>query len=248
MKYTILSYLFFVMAISPVYSQKEKMGNLMNDMDEEESGNFTLRFSNALNGDAVDDATITFDDGQKYTTGAEGKITFKKIDNDGKYSFTFSKDGFIGVKLDFEVLAGTIFYNTFSVSPSLKLGAVRIVLEWGAEPHDLDAHLLKEGSYHISYRDKIKAEDGTAKLDIDAKHGHGPETVTIYSIDNNARYTFYVNDYSNKGNSKSTALGKSKAVVRIYENKGLLREFKIDPLLTGDKWNVFTIENGNFKY
>ena len=235
------------MAISQLYGQKEKMSNLMSDMDEEASGNFTLRFSNALNGDPVDNATITFAGGKQYTTGAEGKIIFESIKKDGIYGFTFAKDGYISANLTFEVLTGTIFYNTFSVSPSLNLGAIRVILEWGADPHDLDAHFVKEGSYHISYRDKIKADDGTAKLDIDAKHGFGPETITISSIDDNANYTYYVADYTNKGKANSTALAKSKAVVRVYNNKGLVREFKVDPLLIGDKWKVFTIISGNFK-
>ena len=52
-------------------------------------------------------------------------------------------------KYKFEVVAETIFFNRYTVSPVTKLGAIRIVLDWDRRPSDLDLHVIKEGSYHI---------------------------------------------------------------------------------------------------
>jgi hypothetical protein len=235
----------FLLSIN-LYCQKDKMEDMMTDIDTEESGQFTLRFLNAEKGTPVESADINIEKIGSFKTDAEGRVLFSSVD-DGLYSFTFAKQGFIGATFTFEVIAGTIFSNRFSVSPLIELGAIRIVLEWGSKPRDLDAHLVKEGSYHISYREKAVADDQSARLDLDDRDGYGPETITIRNTDSQSSYTYYVNDYSNKNESGSKQIGKSKAVVRIYSNSGLLNEFKVDKTLRGDKWDVFTIQNGKIR-
>ena len=65
---------------------------------------------------------------------------------------------------------------TYALSPIMdKLDGMRIVLNWGAQPADLDGHLAYPGN-HIFFQHK----DGTDALqDVDEIHGYGPETITI---------------------------------------------------------------------
>ena len=71
----------------------------------------------------------------------------------------------------FEVIAGTIFWNRFTVSPNIEMGSIRIVLDWDKKPKDLDAHFVKEGDYHISYHNMKVSDDGSARLDRDDQNG-----------------------------------------------------------------------------
>jgi adhesin/invasin len=90
--------------------------------------------------------------------------------------------------LKFEVMAGSIFQKRFSISPALDIRFLRVVLDWGAEPLDLDAHFVKDGAYHISYRNMKSLADESAALDRDARNGYGPETITVKEISKNASY------------------------------------------------------------
>jgi hypothetical protein len=229
-----------------LYCQKDKFEDMMTDVDAEESGQFTLRFLNAEKGTPVEGADVNITKIGDLKTDAEGRVLFNIVE-DGLYQFTFAKQGFIGANFTFEVIAGTIFSNRFSVSPLIELGAIRIVLEWGSKPRDLDAHLVKNGAYHISYREKAVADDHSARLDLDDRDGYGPETITIRNTDSRGSYTYYVQDYSNQNESDSKQIGKSKAIVRIYSNSGLLNEFHVNKALRGDRWDVFTIQNGKIQ-
>ena len=112
------------------YCQKDKMEDLLTDVDTEESGQLTLRFLNAEKGIPVEGANVKIEKIGEFKTDAEGRVLINTVD-DGIYNFTFAKQGFIGASFTFEVIAGTIFSNRFSVSPLIELGAIRIVLEWG---------------------------------------------------------------------------------------------------------------------
>ncbi len=69
----------------------------------------------------------------------------------------------------------------------MKVGSIRIILDWDKSPNDLDAHLVKDGDYHISYRNKRVADDGAAQLDRDDMNGYGPETITINNVESNSK-------------------------------------------------------------
>ena len=225
------------------FPQIDKMRDQLNDVEAEEQGLLTLRFFNAVDGQPVPDATIDIQDFKTFITDKEGKIRFHKKP-DGVYPFSFKKDGFVTENNKFEIIAQTIFRNRFVVSPVIEMGAIRIVLDWDKKPDDLDAHFIKEGEYHISYRDKIISDDGNARLDRDDRDGYGPETITVKDIDENAEYTFYVKDYSNKDSKNSKALSKSKAMVKIYGDGKLLNIWQLNEKQKGNAWMVFTIQNG----
>jgi hypothetical protein len=156
----------------------------------------------------------------------------------------FSRTGFITSRIEFEVVLNNVFANNFSISPVIRGDYMRIVLDWGQRPHDLDLHLVKEGAYHISYWNLRSAEDGSVRLDHDARWGFGPETITIMETDLRAVYRLYVHDYTNRNSSSSRELSRSGATVRIYNRNGLVQSFRIPANRAGVRWDVFSIING----
>ena len=204
--------LFFMFLSATAFSQIDKMKDLLMDTDDElTSGLFTLRFFDALTGDPVDGATIAIENVGQFTTDLAGKIQFDVVKDD-VYYFNFSKEGYVKAKYKFEVVAETIFFNRYTVSPVTKLGAIRIVLDWDRRPSDLDLHVIKEGSYHISYRNTRVSADRTAQLDRDDVDGYGPETITMNKADEAAIYTCFVQDYTNQTNPDSRALDRKSVV------------------------------------
>jgi hypothetical protein len=243
---TVLIILLFL-AYKPISAQIDKMKDLMDDeMTEEEDGMATLRFFDALDGSPVGDATIAIDGIGEFTSDGIGRVRFESPESDAVYAFKFSKEGYITADFSFEVIVGTIFYNRFTVSPIIDMGSIRIVLEWDRRPDDLDLHLQKTGSYHISFHDKIASNDGMVRLDLDAMKGYGPETITIKNVDDNAEYLCYVHDYSNKNHPKSKTLSRSKARILVYGEGQLLHIYEMNEVQRGNKWNVFRLVKGQF--
>lgn len=224
-------------------SQIDKMRDQIEDAGAEEDGKLTLRFFNAETGDPVTEATIIVQDLVTLSTDMEGKIRFDMVE-DGVYPFRFEKKGFITENNKFEVIAQTIFRNRFTVSPTIEMGSIRIVLDWDNKPADLDAHFVKEGDYHISYREMIASHDGSAQLDRDDRDGFGPETITVKDIDEKAEYTYYVKDFTNQKSKSSKALSKSKAMVKIYSEGELVNIWQLNEKQKGNTWMVFSIQNG----
>ena len=142
---------------------------------------------------------------------------------------------------------GTI---TILLSPTLEDGEVRIVLDWGEYPEDLDAHLFTpydgseiEDKYHIWYGQE-KDPYGN-NLDIDDIDGYGPETMTIKSLDNGC-YKYYVADYTHCSADEPTSyeMSESGAQVNIYTSDGEVQTFYVPKNRSGVIWEVFEIRNG----
>lgn len=242
MKIKIIILLFLVPFLG--FSQYEKMLEAMEDETESyENGKLIVRLINAENGNPVDSATVVIDGVGTYSSDGRGRVLIDPP-SDKTYPMLFSRRGFITATYNLEVVAGTIFSNRFSVSPVIEFGALRVVLEWGKNPADLDAHLVKEGGYHISYHNMRLSSDGLARLDRDDRQGFGPETITVTEIDNKAAYTFYIKNYSDASSPRSKSLSKSQAKVSVYSNNALLKEYAIQPDRRGTTWMVFTITNG----
>lgn len=225
-----------------LFAQIDKMKDILED--ETDGDNFTLRFFNALDGLPIKGGTVTLDKIGNFTTDAEGKIKFLRLDEDQVLLVNFKAEGFIETDVKTEVVAGTIFYNRISISPEMSMENVRIILDWGRNPDDLDAHLEKKGSYHISYRDMQATDDGEARLDRDDRDSWGPETITIQEVETDADYEFWVHDFTNRSKENSKKLSKSKAVVKIYANNELQYSLSVPPGDRGNKWQVFTISDG----
>lgn len=213
---------------------------------EDEENKMTLRFIDAKTGEGVQNASVVIQDIGEFTTDMEGKSVFPLQTEDKIILCSFKCSGYISAVFKTEVVAGTLFYNRFSVSPVLKLGSIRIVLDWDSKPGDLDAHLVKNGAgnYHVSYRNTKVAADGMAMLDRDDMDGLGPETITATEISNDSEYEYFVHDYSNQYSRESNQLSVSKAHILVYGNDKLMNEFIITPQQNGVTWKVFKIVNG----
>ena len=159
----------------------------------------------------------------------------------GTYTAEVSLDGYTSEFTTIALTADEDSVKNFPLNEQLAAGETRIVLSWGATPSDLDSHLqvprATSGTTEIYYRNR--SEEGTA-LDVDDGGGFGPETITI-STANTGKYTYWVQDYSNRGSTTSTALANSGAEVKVYNVDGLAKTFTV-PSGAGDKWNVFTMD------
>jgi hypothetical protein len=217
--------------------------------EELESGNLTLRISDAVTGRPVAGATVTIETAGEFVTDDEGKVVFPAPEADGIVTVLIRADGYIPTEYPLEIMARTLFFNRISISPILDIKFVRIVLDWDKEPRDLDAHFVKKGTggYHLSFRDMKVLADGSGMLDIDARNGYGPETITVNEVSTTAVYEYYVHDYSNGSRPASTLLSESKATVKVYGGGKLLKIFQVPRKKEGTVWKVFTIEQGQVR-
>jgi hypothetical protein len=206
-------------------------------------GLIPLRFANALDGKPIAGAQIAIEGIGNFVTNSEGLITFPERDDDF-FTLVFSKEGFITTPITFEIKLKNVFNGRYSVSPVLRGDYLRIVLDWGERPADLDLHFEKDGGYHVSYWNTHSAEDGSVLLDRDDQDSFGPETITVMETDTRSTYRLYVTDYTNLGNSFSRALSQSGAVVRVYNRERLLNTFTVPLNRSGNRWDVFRIVQG----
>jgi len=228
-----------------LFSQIERMKDVMDD--EMDTENFTLHFFNALDGKPIEGAAVEIDGVGLYKTDFEGKLKFPRTAEDGDLAVHFTAEGYIPTSISVEVVAGTIFGNRISISPVLAMGYFRVILDWGRNPADLDAHFTKDKQYHISFRNMKVSEDGVAKLDRDDTDSWGPETITVKEIDSKSHYMFWVQDYSNRTDENSKKLSKSGASVKVYGDGKLLEYVTIPKGDRGNKWSVFEIKNGKIE-
>lgn len=237
--------IFMILLIFPdsLIAQKKNWKETMEDLENEMEDKITLRFFNALNGKPITNADVFIEDIIEGKTDFEGKILFD-IPEDKTYLINFSHPNYVNSILKLEVIVGTIFNNRFSISPLLPIGSLRVVLDWGNKPSDLDAHLIKQNDYHISFRNMKTNRDNSAMLDRDDLDGYGPETITVKNINNNSEYKYFIHNYTNKDASETKDLSNSKARVLVFGDNRLLQQIEINKNITGKFWNVFKIANG----
>lgn len=149
-------------------------------------------------------------------TESDGYGSFTVDLNGGDYLVTVSCPGYITETFECYVSEyQSVTERSFTISPALAEGEVRIVLEWGSYPADLDSRLRGEMDggeiVTVSYREKQAYAGGelAAELDVDDIDGYGPETTTIYDL--NGVYEFVVVDFRATG-----GLSQSGAVVKVY--------------------------------
>lgn len=178
-----------------------------------------------------DTITVRSTAGGRYTTALP----------DGTYTVRIKCSGFVEEEFSL-VVHRAISNQNFTISPQLAEGEIRIVLEWGASPTDLDSHL--EGStdsgvrVNTSFHHKQEVHDGTvvAQLDVDDTNGYGPETTTIY--DPNGVYEFYVVDFTRSG-----TMSDSGATVKIYSGNQAPVVVNVCGGLNNE-WTVCRIDHG----
>ena len=90
----------------------DEFNNMFQVLEDEiavqEDGMFSLRFADAEDDKPVHNATISIDNIGTYETNAEGLVRFP-LQEDGKYQFSFKKEGYIPADMTFEVVAGMVY-------------------------------------------------------------------------------------------------------------------------------------------
>jgi hypothetical protein len=138
------------------------------------------------------------------------------------------------LSLPIKVISGTTTQNqngTVSNGEGISLNGMRMVLTWGADPSDLDSYLRFNGNTLYYANRNI----GNCSLDTDDVTGYGPETVTIYKVENYT-YNYYIKHCSGNG-----SIATSSACVTIYFGNDSSPAYVIyPPEQSGRFWNIFT--------
>jgi uncharacterized protein YfaP (DUF2135 family) len=168
------------------------------------------------------------------TTNAEGRVSIPSgFADDQSALLIVKKAGYSNLVVKCPC-AGT----TYAISPVMtSLDGMRIVLNWGANPSDLDSHLVYPGN-HVYFVDQTGDD---ANLDVDDTTSYGPETITIDRKHDGQRYVYAVHNYSERSNPNSSSLSKSSAKVFVYVGQTLIRTYYVPTNKIGNMWAVFAV-------
>lgn len=228
-------------------------------VDRDGSGEASLvegRIVDALTGNGLSDTSYVLRSGWNNFRGnsiASGEFTSDSYSLSlaiGNYTLQVGKSGYITNYINIAVSANTCTNANVSLSPEntgIEGDTIRIVLTWGEHPYDLDSHLFGTASdnssqlFHTYYGDKdyYYNSELIANLDLDDVTSYGPETTTIYSINPEGLYSFYVHDYTNKDSETSIEMSLSGAIVKIYIDNVIRYTFNVPVNTNGTVWHVF---------
>lgn len=217
--------------------------------NRERSGILAGVVIDAVTGEGTEGAVLTFE-AQKNAqnsateqTGTDGAFSVE-LEPD-TYVLTITCEGYMEESFEFEMEEGRNYSGVqFTISPSLAAGTARIVLEWGAEPQDLDSYLMGESDsgadVFVSFRNKTSSYGGetVAELDVDDTNGYGPETVTLYDL--NGTYRYVVVDYRT-----TYTLQEYGATVKVYLPGQDPVTITVEPGAgIQNIWEVFELDHG----
>lgn len=221
--------------------------------------NVTLTGSikNALNGQNVTQGKIYFRESWNKTNGniikscdISGSGTYSVELQTGYYTAQIVSNGYITSYVNIAVNPISSAGMNYVLTPKLSDNEYRIVMQWGADPRDLDSHIMyyDEKGYgaHVFYGSKNAVTSGGTRisLDLDDTSSYGPETITVTGMSENDTFTYSVHDYTNGSNSNSKMLSLSGASVKVYGSNGLIVSFNVPYNEKGTEWTVFQMENG----
>ena len=198
----------------------------------------------AQTGEGVPYATIAFHvDNQvgvvEETIETESDGSYSVELEPGFYIAEVSCDEYVTIYSELDLgSAQTEEEKDFVITKTTAEGEIRVVLEWGTYPNDLDSHMVINGT-DVYFANREYRNGGTlvAELDHDDVDGVGPETITLH--DSSYSFSYFIHNFSKTGD-----IGSSNARVTVYLPGESPITIDIDSSITGDYWNVFTYENG----
>ena len=166
----------------------------------------------------------------------------------GHYTLQLSKPDFTTTYITVTVLGGLSRPNQNGIiSPVLQHdGMIRVVLQWGETPRDLDSHMSgpiagSGGRFHVFFGQKgSPGQLPFTSLDVDDTTSYGPETVTVEQQAMGV-YRYLVHDFTNGAVVQgSYALANSGAHVKVYRGESLFKTYHV-PAGEGTLWTVFEL-------
>ena len=228
------------------------------------SANVSGTVANATNGEGLANAEVAFTfGGEDADTSRSAADLITTTDSDGNYSINNAPTGnFVcvirapgyipAIVPDVSFEEGENDLGQASSSETLEDGEVRIVLEWGENPSDLDSHLTgpdgSGGRFHVYYSNQEPAGAG-ANLDVDDVTSYGPETITITDF-RSGTYRYSVFNFSNQSDDGAVGIDESPARVTVYDSHGQRASYSPPTAETGDgnTWRVLEIDGGSVTF
>lgn len=224
--------------------------------------------TNSVNGTELSDTILTIyhnrnkTDGEIVKTAVTDDFGYYEVELPiGYYTIVMKKGGYITNHFNVTVTRKENYEWNGTMVPdgnsNIAAGNLRIVLLWGEEPSDLDSHLWGPtidgtGKFHIFYGDKTYYEfDETGEstipafLDLDDTTSYGPETTTVYEMNQSGTYSFYVHDFTNRAELDSHALANSGAKVEVYLGTKRIETYHVPASGVGNVWHVFDFDSDN---
>lgn len=197
---------------------------------------------NSQNGQGIGGAVLSFSRSGHVelveTTGASGSFNIVDAPN-GVFDLVISRQGFIDyTQASVNISGGSFVLDPIALAEEVPVGAVRVVVTWGATPTDLDAHLTGPdggGRFHVYYANRVTAD---ASLDHDDTSSNGPETITI-TIPRNGMYRYSIHNFSDQSASGGQGIAASPTRVQVYDDSGLIRSYLAPAATSGNTWRVF---------
>ncbi len=196
---------------------------------------------NALNNQPIPNATVQINGGASALTDAQGQFSITNV-LVGDASVTATATGFINYSNTFTLASTANNTIGFAMSPVIaNTATMRLVLNWGATPRDLDSHLetpvIGGSAHHVYFVNRGSLFTAPfASLDVDVTSGFGPETITITNF-STGTYHYYVHNWSG-----TPALAGCGATAQLYGSGGLLAAVQVPDTGVGDYWYVARID------
>ncbi len=154
---------------------------------------------------------------------------------------------------DVEALADdpTPPFSTMLMNENMDDNQVRIALQWGFTPADLDSHLLApcpdstpgacgdSNTYHLYFAARQWSQ--YFNLDVDDTTSYGPEVMTVLTA-TPGTYRFAVHDYTNLGSGISSAMSLSEGLQVIVFGPSGNTVYRPDGETPGTVWMVVDLD------
>lgn len=219
------------------------------ELEPVEDVNVDLEGRNLLVKDAdtglpVAGAVVSIDNGKwEVVTDENGIVEIPAKVKNGKHTLLITKDEeYVPTEQELVIAKKKISSaSQISIPKVVSYDRIKIILDWGKYPRDLDANIVTDGQ-RIYYKNQ---DIEGIRLDRDDKDSYGPETITLENPDSSKTYSYYVSDYSNDNNEFSNYLSKSGATVVVYKNNDFYNSYTFERPTSGITWHVFDIVNGD---
>ena len=209
-----------------------------------------VNVTDALTGDPIVGATVQAER-QSSTTDSDGNATLTGLPA-SSFPVSISATGYVNSNQTATLECGDQKSIGVSLLPSDDAGTlagnIRLILTWGENPSDLDAHLTMyndadELQYHI-YFDNNNNNGGApsdpsipAWLDVDDTESIGPETITIQNVSGSfvaGTYWYSIHHYDG-----SSDIPSSGATIKVYQGDIMMGTFtppSPGDAAVGNKW------------